>query len=149
MEPEKSFPRPSLRCDRTAFLITNGGDAAAKNAQAPAEDLNVEGLSGGARREEKEILNQWECGELSRNFIRLQVCGSASHPKKRRQTSAELTSASMPGGKRGLSVGPSGGAPERGQGLRPGGGSRVQKHIGFRWLNLPEVCLGSAGASSE
>lgn len=75
VEPEKSFPRPSPRCDRTAFLITNGGDAAVKNAQAPAEDLNVEGLSGGERREEEEILNQWECGELSRNFIRLQVCG--------------------------------------------------------------------------
>lgn len=44
-----------------------------KNAQAPAEDLSVQGLSG--RRADEELLNQWECGESSRNFTRLQVCG--------------------------------------------------------------------------
>lgn len=51
---------------------------------------------------EKETLNQWECGELSRNFIRLQVCASAPHPEKRRQTSAELTSSSVSEGKSGV-----------------------------------------------
>lgn len=35
----------------TALLITNGEDAAGKNAQAPAEDLNVERLFGGERLE--------------------------------------------------------------------------------------------------
>lgn len=36
---------------RAAFFITNGGDAAVKNAQAPTEDVNVEGSFGGERRE--------------------------------------------------------------------------------------------------
>lgn len=121
MEPEKSFPRPSPRCDRTAFLITNGGDAAAKNAQAPAEVLNVEGSSGGERREEEEILNQWECGELSRNFIR---ATSVRFPRriprkddKLRRSWLQRPCLEVSGG---LSVGPSGGAPQRGQGLRAG-----------------------------
>lgn len=36
---------------RTALLIPNGGDAAAENAQAAAEGLNVERLFGGERRQ--------------------------------------------------------------------------------------------------
>lgn len=90
---------------RASFLIRIGGEAAGENAQAPGEDLNVEGLSGG-------------------DFIRLQACAPALHPRKRRPTSAEFTSSSVSGGKSGGCRGdpaPRWASPQRGQGA-PGPG---------------------------
>lgn len=101
------------------------------------------GCSEASGGREKETLNQWECGELSRNFIRLQVCASAPHPEKRRQTSAELTSSAVSEGKsRVCRWDPATvGFPSAGTGTPGWGASGRQKLVGFRWLALFEVRL--------